>query len=83
MAEPELKPQIQKPVDPYQLNLAATPFQAGDEIRLMVQVSDIAGMQFALALSIHAARAMMYMLRDGIEKAETTIVKPQSMVASA
>ena len=83
MPPPELKPQIEQPVDPYRLNLAATPFQAGDEIRLMVQVSDIAGMQFALALSVPAARAMMYMLRDGIEKAEITIVKPQSMIASA
>ncbi len=82
MPEPNLKPQIDKPVDPYQLNLAATPFQADNDVRLMVQVSDIAGMQFALALSIPAARAMMHMLRQGIEKAETTIVKPQSMVTA-
>lgn len=82
MAE-NLKPQIEKPVDPYQLNFAFTPIQTGDEIRLAIQVNDIAGIYGSVVLTISAARQIMYKLREGIEAAETTIVKPQSMIASA
>lgn len=77
------RPQTQQPVDATQLNFGATPVQVGQEIRIAIQVGDVAGLAFSMLLTQQAARALMYLIRDGIEKAETTIVKPQSGLASA
>ena len=84
----ELNPKAPPAVDPYQLNFALTlvqiqGWQGQQEIRLLLQCSDVAGLSLTLCLSIPAARSVMYALRDGIEKAETTIIKPPSAIASA
>jgi len=84
----ELNPKAPPAVDPYQLNFAITAVQVSgpqgqQEIRLLLQCSDIVGLSFNLCLSIPAARSVMYALRDNIEKAETTIIKPPSAIASA
>jgi hypothetical protein len=78
----------QPQIDPMQLNIAMTPVQVQgpqgqQEIRILLQVSDIAGMQFSLCLAIPAARTIMYKMREVIETAETTIIKPPSQVGVA
>jgi len=78
----------QPQIDPMQLNIAMTPVQVQgpqgqQEIRVLLQINDIAGMQFALCLAVPAARTIMYKLREVIEKAETTIIKPPSAIANA
>lgn len=65
------------------LNFQATPVQMGPEIRVLVQVGDIAGMTFTLALTQDGARAVSKLLKEGVEKAEVMIVKPPGLVASA
>lgn len=75
--------QAQQSVDPTRLNFGATPVQIGDEVRLVIQISDVAGLAFNMMLTQQAARAFMYLIRDGIEKAEATIIKPASGLASA
>jgi hypothetical protein len=73
----------QKQPDPTQLNFGATPVQVGQEIRLAIQIGDVAGLAFSMLLTQEAARVFMYMIREGIEKAEATIIKPPSGLASA
>lgn len=80
--------QPQPQIDPMQLNFGMTPVQVNGpqgqaEIRLLIQIADIAGMSGSVCVTIPAARIIMYKLREAIEKAETTIIKPPSALAEA
>jgi hypothetical protein len=78
---PEEQSQIM--VQATRLNIAVTPVQVGDEIRVLVQIADIAGLSFTMSLTQDAARAISRAIKQGIEAAEVQIVKPQSAIASA
>lgn len=66
------------------LNYNVTPVQVGDEIKVIVQIAAAIGVTNQYVLSIDAARALSKTIKEGVEKAEVTLVKPQSgLVASA
>jgi hypothetical protein len=65
------------------LNFAAQPMQLGNEMRVLVQVADVAGMSFSLLLTQDAARALSKAIKEGVELAEVAILKPQSAIANA
>jgi len=65
------------------LNFAATPMQVGQEIRVMVQIGDIAGLSFTMLLTQDAARAISKAIKEGVENAEVTVIKPASAIARA
>lgn len=79
----DLVDQSKQTLDPSTLNLSATPMQLGNEIRLAVQIADLHGLQFNMMLSINSAKAMMHLLRAGIESAETAIIRPIPNIAKA
>lgn len=67
------------------LNFAVTPVQlpGAQEIRVMVQIGDIAGLSFTMLLTQDVARLLSKAIKEGVEKAEVTVIKPQSAIASA
>ena len=65
------------------LNFAAQPMQLGNEMRVLVQIADVAGMSFSLLLTQDAARALSKAIKEGVELAEVAILKPQSAIANA
>ena len=65
------------------LNFHVSPIQVGEEIRVLVQIGDIAGMAFTLSLTQDAARALSKVIKDGVQRAEVTLVKPTSAIATA
>jgi len=65
------------------LNFAAQPMQLGNEMRVLVQVADVAGMSFSLLLTQDAARALSKAIKEGVELAEVAILKPLSQLSQA
>lgn len=62
------------------LDIQVTPVQVADEIRVLVQIADIAGMSFTLSLTQDAARAISRAIKQGVETAKVQIVKPPSAI---
>ena len=67
------------------INIAATPVQMGQEIRVLLQMGGHNGITFTVALTQDAARAVSKILKDAREKAEVMLVKPEGpkLVAEA
>ena len=59
------------------------PVQLGNEIRLLVQIATQVGVMCQFVLTVEAARALSKTVKDGVERAEVTLVKPQSVIATA
>ena len=70
-----------QPVPNLQFNI--TPVQMGEQIILQISVADAAGMSLTLFLSQDVARLFSRAIKEGVEKAEVTLVKPVSRIASA
>ena len=65
------------------LNYTVTPIQVGDQIRVLLQIATAVGVTTQYNLSQDAARALSKAIKDGVQQAEVTLVKPQGLVASA
>jgi hypothetical protein len=62
----------------------AEPIQIGEEMRIMVQIgAPLAGVTVTFVWTQDVARMISKALKDGVERAEVAIVKPQSAIASA
>jgi flagellar basal body L-ring protein FlgH len=72
---------MESPQPNLQINVA--PAQVGDQIMVVLQIADSAGMSVSLMLNQDSARAVSKAIKLGVEQAEVTIVKPPSMVAQA
>lgn len=59
------------------------PVQLGEEIRLLVQIATQVGVMCQFILTQEAARLLSKTIKDGVERAEVTLVKPKSVIASA
>jgi len=59
------------------------PVQQGQEIRLLVQIATNVGVMCQFVFTIEAARLLSKTIKDGVERAEVTLVKPQSVIATA
>ena len=66
-----------------QLNYNVAPVQVGQEIRLLIQVATNVGVMCQFVLAVDAARALSKIIKEGVERAEVTLLKPQSLIASA
>jgi len=65
------------------MTFTVQPMQIANEIRVVIQVQDLAGMTFVLLLTQQNARTLSKLIKEGVEKAEVTLVKPQSALATA
>lgn len=66
------------------LQCNVTPVQVGNEIKVLVQIAAAIGVTNQYVLDIGAARSVWRTIKEGVEKAEQTLVKPQSgLVANA
>ena len=70
-----------QPAPNMQFNVA--PVQIGDQVMVLVQVADTAGVMVQFTFSQDVARIFSKAIKDGVEKAEVTLVKPPSMLAQA
>ena len=75
-------PQSQPQAAP-DMTFTVQPMQIANEIRVVIQVQDLAGMTFVLLLTQQNARTLSKLIKEGVEKAEVTLVKPQSALATA
>lgn len=66
-----------------QLGYNVQPVQLGQEIRLLVQIATQVGVTCQFILTIDAARLLSKTIKEGVERAEVTLVKPQSVIATA
>jgi hypothetical protein len=71
----------QAPPPSLQFNVQAV--QMGSEVCVMVQVGDNVGLSMSLILTQAAAKALARAVREGVDIAEKTIIKPQSAIATA
>ena len=69
------------------LDYSITPVQIGnpghEEIRVLVQIGTRIGVTSQYLLTQEAARMLSKAIKDGVERAEVTLVKPQSVIANA
>ncbi len=65
------------------LGFNVQPIQSGDQILVLIQIATNVGVMNQLVLTIDAARMLSKTIKDGVEKAEVTLVKPQSAIATA
>jgi hypothetical protein len=65
------------------LQINVTPAQVGDQIMVMLQIGDTAGMSVTLILNQDSARAVSRAIKEGVAQAEVTVVKPPSILAQA
>ena len=66
-----------------QLGYNVQPVQLNDEIRVLVQIATQVGVMAQFVLTQDAARLLSKTIKDGVERAEVTLVKPQSVIATA
>ena len=60
------------------------PIQVGNEIRVIIQISaPHPGLSMTFIATQETARLVSKAIKDGVERAEVTLVKPQSVLAQA
>jgi hypothetical protein len=65
------------------LHFEAVPLQIGNQMMVRLQIADNFGITFQLVIPPQAARAFGKYLQESASTAESTIVKPPSMLAPA
>lgn len=65
------------------LGFNVQPVQMGNEILVMVQIATNVGVMNQYVLTQQAARLLSKAIKDGVERAEVTLVKAQSLIATA
>lgn len=75
MATPQPVP---APTSDLQIN--AVPVQVGNEIKVLIQIGDRFGLSMGLCWPIDVARNFSKAIKNAVEQAETTIVKPPSAI---
>lgn len=59
------------------------PVQLGNEIRLLIQIATQVGVMCQFVLTQDAARLLSKTIKDGVERAAVTLIKPPSAIATA
>jgi hypothetical protein len=75
MATPQPVP---APTSDLQIN--AVSVQVGNEIKVLIQIGDRFGLSMGLCWPIDVARNFSKAIKNAVEQAETTIVKPPSAI---
>jgi hypothetical protein len=79
---PEEQAQVQAAIT--RLDISVRPIQVGDQISVFFQLGGANNLSMSLILTQDAARAISKAIKEGVEQAEVTLVKPQTgLVANA
>lgn len=62
------------------LHFQFAPVQIGEQINVLIQIADDAGINFMLTLNQETARVVSRALKQAIEQAEVAIVKPSPRI---